>query len=248
MDRRSFIPFALVGLAALGCASGGNTELMQRELRLQEDRIYFLEDELSEKCKELRKCQEELVRAKGGEAPTGSPPAEPAGSAPATWPSDTPPIEVEIPNLPSPPSTSAKPRQSAPTARATNPASPTSNPSSSQPAGKPKQLAGHSSPGGWDDHPENDLRLVPRVASYRTNAAPLNPPPGQVHVRLTTPQPGGPAPLPASPPALSPIAEPGPMLAGEQNSARAKSDSAAGSAPRTAESPSPKRPRWSPYR
>ncbi len=51
--------FALAGLFSLGCRSGVNQQLLERELRLQEDQIYALEDELDEYEAQLESVQYE---------------------------------------------------------------------------------------------------------------------------------------------------------------------------------------------
>jgi hypothetical protein len=79
---------ALTGLAALGCKSHGNTELLERELRCQEDRIYRLEDELDDKCYALEASRRENDVLKkemaGGDRGPGAGPstAPPAIEAP----------------------------------------------------------------------------------------------------------------------------------------------------------------------
>ncbi len=64
----------------LGCRHDTNRELVERELRLQEDEIYSLQDELSERDRQLADCRREIdaLRAEGG----GFAPTSPAAVAP----------------------------------------------------------------------------------------------------------------------------------------------------------------------
>lgn len=59
-SRLHFAAFvAIACVAAQGCKSHGNSELLERELRCQEDRIYQLEDELDEMCNALESSRRE---------------------------------------------------------------------------------------------------------------------------------------------------------------------------------------------
>ncbi len=99
MDARHLKFGLLACLVIAGCQSGGNTELMERELRLQEDRIYYLEDELARCCKAMQECQQ-------GDAPV--PPNGPStprrpSTQPAPGPGgDLPKVELEMPAVPQP--------------------------------------------------------------------------------------------------------------------------------------------------
>ena len=44
---------AVAAVAAAGCKSDFNQQLLERELRLQEDQIYHLQDQLADKCARL---------------------------------------------------------------------------------------------------------------------------------------------------------------------------------------------------
>jgi hypothetical protein len=92
-----------VGLcAAPGCKSHGNSELLERELRCQEDRIYQLEDELDEACYALESSRRENEALKkelaGGDKGAGGRFAPSAsGGLPKIL---TPAIpEVDVPDL-----------------------------------------------------------------------------------------------------------------------------------------------------
>ena len=45
--------FLAVAMPLVGCKSDLNQQLLERELRMQEDQIYQLQDELQEKCVRL---------------------------------------------------------------------------------------------------------------------------------------------------------------------------------------------------
>ena len=53
--QNTSLAFALACLISVfaGCKSDFNQQLLERELRLQEDQIYQLQDELSDKCVRL---------------------------------------------------------------------------------------------------------------------------------------------------------------------------------------------------
>ena len=102
MDARCLAAGMLSALLIAGCSSGGNTELMERELRLQEDRIYYLEDELARCCEAMQGRQEEL--AASGHSPKSVAPARRPTSAPPTGnaPVELPKVELELPSAPAP--------------------------------------------------------------------------------------------------------------------------------------------------
>ena len=111
MDRQ--FTAILVLLLISGCRSGGNMELIERELRLQEDRIYQLEDALEDEHAKRLAVEEQLSRLQPPAAglqkqPTSgtvnksparidSPPEQPAARSPQE---SLPPVEVEVPGLP----------------------------------------------------------------------------------------------------------------------------------------------------
>ena len=86
----------LTGLFVAGCQSGGNTELMERELRLQEDRIYYLEDELARCCRTMEANQQAAMAHSG---PQAAPPTPARRSAPPA-PSAIPDVQLEMPDPP----------------------------------------------------------------------------------------------------------------------------------------------------
>lgn len=100
-------------LVAAGCKSDFNQQLLERELRMQEDQIYNLQDELQDKCARLDRVASENVSLKkqlgiadggGPTVPAGpasrfqptpaSPPAGPAGIAPPVL---VPPTVDDVP-------------------------------------------------------------------------------------------------------------------------------------------------------
>lgn len=102
-----------LALLAAGCKSDFNQQLLERELRMQEDQIYTLQDELQDKCTRLDRAAAENVSLKkqlgiadgGGPAvPSGpasrfqptpaSPPAGPASVAPPVL---VPPTVDDVP-------------------------------------------------------------------------------------------------------------------------------------------------------
>ncbi len=116
LHRCSAIWLGAVAAAFLtGCKSDFNQQLPERELRLQEDQIYQLQDELSDKCVCLGMVAAEnqsLKRQLGiGHTPTGGPRSKPtlAGPPPGVTsvapPSLVPPTVEDIP----PPPRSAAP-------------------------------------------------------------------------------------------------------------------------------------------
>lgn len=102
MVRRRRWPTSLVLVCALaGCKSDLNQQLLERELRYQEDQIYLLQDELQTARSRLDRTSGEnssLRRQLGVDGPAASPRTTPA-RAPATLP---PPVAVppaiEIPD------------------------------------------------------------------------------------------------------------------------------------------------------
>ena len=89
--------------AAPGCKSNGDSELLERELRCQEDRIYQLEDELDELGYSLESARRENQSLKkelvGGDKGAGGQFA-PSGAPPSISVPDVP--DVEAPTLESP--------------------------------------------------------------------------------------------------------------------------------------------------
>jgi hypothetical protein len=90
---------ALACAAALGCKSDLSHQLLERELRYQEDQIYQLQDELQEKCARLDMLDGEnaSLRKQLGVAP-GDPVTRPRAGAPrtSTGPVAVPPA-IQIP-------------------------------------------------------------------------------------------------------------------------------------------------------
>lgn len=106
MDARHFISTLVACSLLAGCQSGGNTELMERELRLQEDRIYYLEDQLAHCCEEIQARDQELAGLRTGPTKASPKPASRSSSAPpAGMPMDTtlPKVELDLPSQPAPP-------------------------------------------------------------------------------------------------------------------------------------------------
>lgn len=103
---------ALLATLQVGCQSHLNSQLLERELRLQEDQIYRLQDVLDEKCARLESVVQENASLKrqlgygGGEPTPSRGPASsprrssggPSGGAPAFVP---PSIELSDPAPPS---------------------------------------------------------------------------------------------------------------------------------------------------
>ncbi len=100
----------LAVLALAACRSDPNRELIERELRMQEDEIYRLEDELQEHCDLLEACRrekEDLERRLGGDDVSAAPSlGVPRGGA--TEPSqerdyldEAPRYDVPMPDQPS---------------------------------------------------------------------------------------------------------------------------------------------------
>ncbi|MFM7108619.1 MAG: hypothetical protein ACKOZU_08490 [Planctomycetaceae bacterium] len=99
---------ALVALAcAGGCKSDLNHQLLERELRYQEDQIYRLQDELQAACARLERTAGENASLKrqlgvhdGDSAAPRTAPVRPRSGAPA--PVTVPPA-LEVPDTPAPP-------------------------------------------------------------------------------------------------------------------------------------------------
>ena len=90
--------FAAALLLVAGCQSG-NTELLERELRLQEDKIYQLQFELEDCCKSLEDCGQEnaLLRERTGTSAIARP--APAIRPDRTRIRETEPDTVEPPRV-----------------------------------------------------------------------------------------------------------------------------------------------------
>jgi hypothetical protein len=103
MDAHHLAMLILGSLFIAGCQSGGNTALMERELRLQEDRIYYLEDELA-RCSEAMQCaQSELAALRNGPSPAlSSAPARHTTASPPAATDTMPKVELELPDEPAP--------------------------------------------------------------------------------------------------------------------------------------------------
>lgn len=110
-------------VAWCGCRSGGNQELLERELRIQEDRIYQLEANLCQYKDELEAYRQENddLRTQNGQ------PAAPAQSP--SRPSRTAPSELPVPNV-------QLPEQAAPFAQPPEISPPDLSPPMNPPAGK----------------------------------------------------------------------------------------------------------------
>lgn len=57
MDSYRWLFVALAGFALVGCHGGVETDVLERELRLQEDRIFALQDKIDEYRAMLDSCQ-----------------------------------------------------------------------------------------------------------------------------------------------------------------------------------------------
>lgn len=92
------------GLVA-GCKSDLNQQLLERELRYQEDQIYQLQDELQEKCARLERAAQENVSLRrqlgvGENDPAAAPRTNPVRPRPATAAPGLVPPAIEAPDLP----------------------------------------------------------------------------------------------------------------------------------------------------
>jgi hypothetical protein len=88
-----------------GCKSDLNQQLLERELRYQEDQIYQLQDELQEKCARLERTSQENVSLRrqlgvGDNDPAAAPRQNPVRPRPATAVPGLVPPAIEAPDLP----------------------------------------------------------------------------------------------------------------------------------------------------
>ncbi len=95
----------LMALVAVGCKSDLNQQLLERELRYQEDQIYQLQDELQEKCGRLDVVASEnasLRKQLGISAADDPAPASRSGRgrSPAVPPAATVPPSISLPDAP----------------------------------------------------------------------------------------------------------------------------------------------------
>lgn len=96
---------ALCCAAALGCKSDLSHQLLERELRYQEDQIYQLQDELQEKCARLERVAGENTSLRrqlgvGENDPAVAPRVNPARPRPAAAAPGLVPPAIEVPDLP----------------------------------------------------------------------------------------------------------------------------------------------------
>ena len=110
--RRLWVLAAATLLA--GCKSDLNQQLLERELRYQEDQIYQLQDELQEKCARLDRMAGEntSLRRQLGVAdndPGVAPRANPSRPRPASAAPGLVPPAIEVPDLPRSPAAPAGP-------------------------------------------------------------------------------------------------------------------------------------------
>jgi len=109
-ERRTAMPGSLSGLLLLaaglmaGCKSDLNQQLLERELRYQEDQIYQLQDELQEKCARLERAAQENVSLRRqlgvDDDPSAAPRTRPVRPQPATAAPGLVPPAIEAPELP----------------------------------------------------------------------------------------------------------------------------------------------------
>ena len=97
--------WVLAAALMVGCKSDLNQQLLERELRYQEDQIYQLQDELQEKCARLERVAGEntSLRRQLGVAendPAVAPRANPARPRPAAAAPGLVPPAIEVPDLP----------------------------------------------------------------------------------------------------------------------------------------------------
>lgn len=117
----------LAALATVGCKSDLNQQLLERELRYQEDQIYHLQDELQEKSARLQHVAGEnasLRKQLGVSAADDPAPAGRGGRSrsPAVPPAATVPPSISLPDAPAfQPSRGAPPTGSGPPAILTPP-------------------------------------------------------------------------------------------------------------------------------
>jgi hypothetical protein len=105
---------AAAALVAAGCKSDLNQQLLERELRYQEDQIYQLQDELAEQCARLEHVAGEntSLRKQLGvsEADSAAPSRGRRSRTPGVPPATTVPPAIEIPDAPRLPRGGAAPR------------------------------------------------------------------------------------------------------------------------------------------
>ena len=108
--------WVLAAALLVGCKSDLNQQLLERELRYQEDQIYQLQDELQDKCARLERVAGEntSLRRQLGVAendPAVAPRANPARPRPAAAEPGLVPPAIEVPDLPrsAPPGSLAPP-------------------------------------------------------------------------------------------------------------------------------------------
>lgn len=102
------LPLCLVALATslvVGCKSDFNQQLLERELRYQEDQIYQLQDELQEKCARLERAGIENASLRrqlgvGEQDPAAGPRLAPTRPRPAAAAPGLVPPAIEVPDLP----------------------------------------------------------------------------------------------------------------------------------------------------
>jgi len=102
---------AVACVASAGCKSDLSQQLLERELRYQEDQIYQLQDELQDKCARLDMLSGEnaSLRKQLGVSPGDSlGRSRPAAPRPASAPVAVPPA-IQIPEAIRPPSPAATP-------------------------------------------------------------------------------------------------------------------------------------------
>ncbi|MEI6367798.1 MAG: hypothetical protein WCP23_11990, partial [Planctomycetota bacterium] len=102
--RRAVLPVAMAAaILQAGCKSDINQQLLERELRMQEDQIYLLQDELQQKCARLNRTAGEnnsLKKQLGIVDADGSLPSRihvPPGVASPARPFASPPSGVSAP-------------------------------------------------------------------------------------------------------------------------------------------------------
>lgn len=92
-----------VALPSLGCKSDLNQQLLERELRYQEDKIYYLQDELAEKMARLDHVAHENSRLRNqlGVGASDNPAPSRGGRllAPKVAPATTVPPAIEVPDV-----------------------------------------------------------------------------------------------------------------------------------------------------
>jgi len=109
---------------AAGCKTDISHQLLERELRMQEDQIYLLQDEIQEKCARLDQAAAEnlsLRRQLGLVPPDAAPPAGRSAPAPGRGPTRAAPPalvppDVSAPAVVAPPLTLPEPAGSSPSA------------------------------------------------------------------------------------------------------------------------------------